>query len=54
VLFEIPHNQDRVGLVTLSGLNPVAGAVESGIAVTNYPMSGLLDVARLRPFAELI
>jgi len=54
MLCEIPHNQDKVGLVTLSGLNPAAGAVESGIPVTNYSMSCLLEVSRLRPFTELL
>ena len=54
VLCEIPHNQDRVGLVTLSGLNPVAAAVECGIEAVNHAMSGLMEVSRLRPFSELI
>lgn len=53
-LCEIPHNPDKVGLVTLSGLNPVAGVVESGIDVTNHPMCSMLDVAKLRSFFELI
>jgi repressor of nif and glnA expression len=53
-LCEIPHNQDKIGLVTLSGLNPVAGAVESGINVTNHPMCCMLDIVKLRPFSELI
>jgi len=53
-LCEIPYNPDKVGLVTLSGLNPVAGAVESGIAVTNQPMCCMLDVSRLRLFSELL
>lgn len=54
VLCEIPHDQDRVGLVTLSGLNPVAAAVEYGIEATNHAMAGLLEVTRLRPFTELV
>lgn len=54
VLCEIPHDQDRVGLVTLSGLNPVAAAVEHGIEATNHAMAGLMEVSRLRPFAELL
>lgn len=54
VLCEIPHSQDRVGLVTLSGLNPVAAAVEYGIEAVNYAMCSLLEVSSLRPFAKLV
>jgi hypothetical protein len=53
-LCEIPHNQDKAGLVTLSGLNPVAGVVESGIDVTNHPMCCMLEVSKLRHFSELL
>ena len=51
---EIPHNPEKAGLVTLSGLNPVAGAVESGIEVINHPMCCMIDAAKLRPFSELL
>jgi len=51
---EIPPSQDKAGLVTLSGLNPVAGVAESGIDVTNHPMCCMMEVSRLRPFSELI
>ncbi|MCX6004700.1 MAG: NrpR regulatory domain-containing protein [Chloroflexi bacterium] len=51
---EIPYNHDKVGLITLSGLNPVAAAFEAGINVSNRAMCGMIDVARLRPFDELL
>ncbi len=51
---EIPYNHDKTGLVTLSGLNAAAAAAESGLAVTNHAMCGLLEVSRLRPFVELL
>lgn len=50
---EIPCNHDKVGLITLSGLNPVAAAVEAGIEVVNRAMGGMIEVAALRPFSEL-
>jgi repressor of nif and glnA expression len=51
---EIPFNHEKVGLITLSGLNPAAAAVESGIEVSHIAMSGMMEVARLRPVAELL
>jgi HTH-type transcriptional regulator, global nitrogen regulator NrpRI len=46
---EIQFNHDKVGLITLSGLNPAAALVESGIEVEIRPMCGMIDVTRLRP-----
>jgi repressor of nif and glnA expression len=51
---EIPSGHDRVGLITLSGLNPAAAAAESGLPVTTRAMCGLMDAAALRPFTDLI
>lgn len=51
---EIPYNHEKVGLITLSGLNPVAAVVEAGVEVVNRAMCGLMEVARLRPFSELL
>lgn len=53
-LCEIPHNPDKIGLVTLSGLNPVAAAVESAIEVTNHAMCCMMDASKLNPFSQLI
>jgi hypothetical protein len=51
---EIPGNPDRVGLITLSGLNPVAAVIESGMEAATRAMAGLADVNSLHPFADLI
>jgi len=51
---EIPFNHEKAGLVSLSGLNAAAAVAESGMAVSNHAMCGLLDVSRLRPFVELL
>jgi repressor of nif and glnA expression len=44
---------NRVGLIQLGGLNPVAAAVESGIEVENIAESGVIDFAQLKSFWEL-
>ena len=41
---EVPFNPEKVGLVTLSGLNPVAAAAEAGIQVSNRPMCGMIGL----------
>jgi repressor of nif and glnA expression len=44
---------NRVGMVMLGGLNPVAAVAESGIGVENMAESGLIDYGHLREIAEL-
>jgi repressor of nif and glnA expression len=51
---EIPYNPDKAGLITMSGMNPVAAAVEAGIDVTNRAMCGMMEIASLRSFRELL
>ncbi len=51
---EIPCSGEKVGLITLSGLNPAAAAVEAGVDISCRSMAGMLDVSRLRPFEELL
>ncbi|MBE9513484.1 MAG: DUF128 domain-containing protein [Chloroflexi bacterium] len=50
---QIAVGTNRIGMVLLGGLNPVAAAVEAGIEVENVAESGLVDFARLRSFWEL-
>ena len=38
---------NRVGVVLLGGLNPVAAAVEAGIEAENVGESGLIDYQQL-------
>ncbi|MFC1918127.1 DUF128 domain-containing protein [Chloroflexota bacterium] len=52
-LCEISLGLNRVGMVLMGGLNPVAAAVEAGIAIESYGESGLLDYSQLTGFGEL-
>ena len=44
---------NRVGMVLLGGLNPVAAAVEAGIEVENIAESGMIDFQQLTSFWHL-
>jgi repressor of nif and glnA expression len=46
-LCQIPVSLNRVGIVQLGGLNPVAAAVEAGIEIDNIAESGLIDYQQL-------
>ena len=50
---QIAVGPNRVGMVLLGGLNPVAAAVESGIEVENVSESGMIDFQELRSFWQL-
>ena len=50
----IPIGLNRVGVILLGGLTPVAAAVEAGIEVENHAMSTLLEYESLRKFRELV
>jgi repressor of nif and glnA expression len=50
---QIAVGLNRVGMVLLGGLNPVAAAFEAGIDVTNIAESGLIDFQRLTSFWQL-
>ncbi len=52
-LCQIPVALNRVGIVQLGGLNPVAAAVEAGIEIENVAENGLIDFRELRSFWEL-
>jgi len=52
-LCQIPVAVNRVGIVQLGGLNPVAAAVEAGVYIENMAESGLIDFQQLRSFREL-
>lgn len=51
---EVPVGPNRVGLILLGGLNPVAAAVESGINVMNKAMSSIMDYSALISFYDLL
>lgn len=50
----IPIGLNRVGMILLGGLTPIATAVEAGIEVENQAMSTLLEYESLRKFQELV
>ena len=52
-LCQIPVAMNRLGVVQLSGLNPIAAACEAGIEVENIAESGLIDYAQLQSFWQL-
>jgi hypothetical protein len=51
---EMPVGLNKTGIILQSGLNPVAAAVEAGIEVVNFAMSGLIDYNRLRHFETYV
>jgi len=51
---QIPVRLNRVGMVLLGGLNPVAAAVEAGIMVENIAESGMLDFEKLVSFWKVL
>jgi len=50
---QISVGMNRVGMVLLGGLNPVAAAVETGIEVENVAESGMMDFQQLASFWQL-
>jgi repressor of nif and glnA expression len=50
---QIPVGVNRVGIVQLGGLNPLAAAVEAGIEVENVAENGLIDFQQLHSFWQL-
>jgi repressor of nif and glnA expression len=51
---QISVSINRIGMVLLGGLNPVAAAVESGIDVENQAESGMVDFTQLVKFEQLL
>lgn len=49
-LLEIPVGIDKVGMVIVGGLNPIAAIEESGISTENSAMSTLFEYSKLTPF----
>jgi repressor of nif and glnA expression len=49
----IPVEVNKMGLILIGGLNPVAAAVESGVEVENHAMSTVMEYRDLIKFREL-
>jgi len=52
-LCQIPVALNRIGIIQLGGLNPVAAVVEAGIEVESIAESGLIDFEQLQPVWQL-
>ena len=50
---EVPVELNKIGIIILGGLNPVAAAVEAGIEVENTAMSGVMKYGDLLEFQGL-
>ena len=50
---ETPVELNRIGMVLLGGLNPVAAAEEAGIEAENHAMRTFVDYRNLVRFEEL-
>lgn len=53
-LLEMPVGIDKVGIVVVGGLNPVAAVEEAGIATRSRAMSALYEYSKLIRFKELL
>jgi hypothetical protein len=51
---EIPMELNRVGMVLIGGLNPVAAVQEAGIEVDSHAMSTVIDYRNFIEFEELL
>ena len=51
---EIPVEINRIGMIFIGGLNPVAAAEEAGIEAENYAMSTVMEYRKLKKFEEVM
>jgi repressor of nif and glnA expression len=51
---EIPVDVDRVGMILVGGLNPVAAAHEAGITSENHAMSVTVNYEKLMNYSEVV
>ncbi|MFA4835896.1 MAG: NrpR regulatory domain-containing protein [Dehalococcoidia bacterium] len=51
---EIPLELNRVGMILIGGMNPIAAAEEAGIQAENKAMSSIMDYQALIKFDELL
>lgn len=50
---EVPVELNRIGMILLGGLNPVAAAEEAGIETEIFSMSSVIDYEQLRSYRDL-
>lgn len=51
-VLQFPVAANRIGIVLPDGLNPIAAAIESGIQMKNYAMSGVTEFGKLKDFRD--
>ena len=51
---EIPVDLNRVGMILIGGLNPVAAAEEAGIEAESHAMSTVMEYEDMVKFQELV
>lgn len=51
---EIPVEVNRIGMIFIGGLNPVAAAQEAGIEAENCAMSTVMEYKKLKKFKEVM
>ncbi|OGN91900.1 MAG: hypothetical protein A2Z75_06515 [Chloroflexi bacterium RBG_13_50_10] len=51
---EIPVELNRIGMILIGGLNPVAAAAEAGIQAENYAMSTVMEYQKLKKIQEVM
>jgi hypothetical protein len=51
---EVPVELNRIGMILLGGLNPVAAAEEAGIEVESHAMSTVMEYQKLIRFEEMM
>ncbi len=51
---EIPMELNRVGMILVGGLNPIAAVAEAGIEVESHAMSTVIDYKEFVDFEELM
>jgi repressor of nif and glnA expression len=51
---EVPVGPNRVGVVLMGGLTPVAAVQEEGMDLRNRPMSGIVEYQELEDFDEVL
>jgi repressor of nif and glnA expression len=51
---EVPVELNRIGMILVGGLNPVAAAAEAGIQAENYAMSTVMEYQKLKKIQEVM
>jgi HTH-type transcriptional regulator, global nitrogen regulator NrpRI len=51
---EVNIDLNKIGIILIGGLNPVAAAAEAGLEAENHSMSTVIDYNKLKPFKEVL